>query len=203
MARASKFSSRVGLCLCVFQYSRSMGRGRAGPGPPQKILTGTFNLVSGHALHAALWFSSIRSGNYLFIAVAIWPVTGQGFQNPKHVTGSAVFSIHLTYLRIPTNPNYHMSIKKSLAILKCFIDLKSNAGIRKRNHVLWHLELFPASSFLFLLSSFRFPLSSFLLIPLSSFLFPLSSFLFPLSSFLFSLSSFFFPLSPFPFSRLI
>ena len=174
MARASKFSSRVGLCLCVFQYSRSMGRGRAGPGPPQKILTGTFNLVSGHALHAALWFSSIRSGNYLFIAVAIWPVTGQGFQNPKHVTGSAVFSIHLTYLRIPTNPNYHMSIKKSLAILKCFIDLKSNAGIRKRNHVLWHLELFPASSFLFPLSSFLFPLSSFLF-PLSSFLFPVFS----------------------------
>ena len=28
----------------------------------------------------------------------------------KHLmTGSPVFSINLTYLRIPTNPNYHMS----------------------------------------------------------------------------------------------
>ena len=42
------------------------------------------------------------------------------------MTGSPVFSINLTYLRIPTNPNYHMSIKKSQAILKCFIDLKSS-----------------------------------------------------------------------------
>ena len=40
------------------------------------------------------------------------------------MTGSPVFSINLTYLRIPTNPNYHMSIKKSQAILKHFIDLK-------------------------------------------------------------------------------
>ena len=39
-----------------------------------------------------------------------------------------------------------MSIKKSQAILKCFIDLKNSvyAGLRKRNHVLWHLELFSA-----------------------------------------------------------
>ena len=47
----------------------------------------------------------------------------------KHqMTGSPVgiFSINLTYLRIPTNLNYHMSIKKSQAILKCFIDLKSS-----------------------------------------------------------------------------
>ena len=45
----------------------------------------------------------------------------------KHLmTGSPVFSINLTYLRIPANPNYHMSIKKSQAILKCFIDLKSS-----------------------------------------------------------------------------
>ena len=40
------------------------------------------------------------------------------------MTGSTVFSINLTYLRIPANPNYHMSIKKSQAILKCFVDLK-------------------------------------------------------------------------------
>ena len=39
------------------------------------------------------------------------------------MTGSPVFSINLTYLGIPANPNYHMSIKKSQAILKCFIDL--------------------------------------------------------------------------------
>ena len=38
----------------------------------------------------------------------------------KHkMTGSTVFSLNLTYLRIPANPNYHMSIKKSQAILKC------------------------------------------------------------------------------------
>ena len=40
------------------------------------------------------------------------------------MTGSTVFSINLTYLRIPANPNYHMPIKKSQAILKCFVDLK-------------------------------------------------------------------------------
>ena len=34
------------------------------------------------------------------------------------MTGSPVFSISLTCLRIPANPNYHMSIKKSQAILK-------------------------------------------------------------------------------------
>ena len=43
-----------------------------------------------------------------------------------NMTSSPVFSISLTSLRIPTNPNYHMSIKKSQAILKCFIDLKSS-----------------------------------------------------------------------------
>ena len=35
-----------------------------------------------------------------------------------NMTSSPVFSISLTSLRIPTNPNYHMSIKKSQAILK-------------------------------------------------------------------------------------
>ena len=94
------------------------------------------------------------------------------------------------------------AIKKRQAIVKLFIDLKFSVwftGLRKRNHVLWPLELFSASSFLFLLSSFfLFPLS-FFLFPLSSFLFPFSSFLFPLSSFLFPLSSFLFPLSAFRF----
>ena len=45
----------------------------------------------------------------------------------KHqMTGSPVFSINLTYLRVLTNPNYLMSIKKSQAILKWFIELKSS-----------------------------------------------------------------------------
>ena len=116
-----------------------------------------------------------------------------------------------------------MSIKKSQAILKRFIDFKfSVSGLRwahKTKPCLVTLTtflsfLFPLSSFLFPLSSFLFPLSSFLflfspfLFPLSSFLFPLSSFLFPLSfspflfplsSFLFPLSSFLFPFSPFLF----
>ena len=42
------------------------------------------------------------------------------------MTGSPVFSINLTYLRIPTNPNYRVSVKKSQAIPQCFIDLKSS-----------------------------------------------------------------------------
>ena len=44
-------------------------------------------------------------------AVAIWPVTGEGFKKT---------------LKTPAKPNYHMSIKKSQAILKCFIDLKNS-----------------------------------------------------------------------------
>ena len=49
-----------------------MGRGRGGLGPPT-ILTGTFNLVSGYALHAALpvqcvHFGSIKDENYSFMA---------------------------------------------------------------------------------------------------------------------------------------
>ena len=61
-----------------------------------------------------------------------------------------------------------MSIKKSQAILKHFIDLKFSVWFtlcseNETMHVSWHLELFAASSFLFPLSSFLFPLSSFLL----------------------------------------
>ena len=76
------------------------------------------------------------------------------------MSGSPVFSINLIYLRIPTNSNYHMSIKKSQVILKRFIDLKFSV---------W-----------FTLSSenetmFR-DTSNFFQLPLSSFLFPLSPF---------------------------
>ena len=63
-----------------------------------------------------------------------------------------------------------LSIKKSQAILWHFIDVKFSVcllGSENRDHVLWHLELFPASSFLFPLSSFLFPLSSFLFPDLS------------------------------------
>ena len=77
-----------------------------------------------------------------------------------------------------------MSIKKSQAILKHFIDLKFSVWFtlcseNETMHVSWHLELFAASSFLFPLSAFRFPLS-FFLFPFSSFLFPLS----PLTTYL-------------------
>ena len=66
-----------------------------------------------------------------------------------------------------------MSIKKSQAILKHFIDLKFIVWFTlcSENDTMFRdtLEPFSASSFLF---------------PLSSFLFPLSAFLFPLSPFL-------------------
>ena len=40
------------------------------------------------------------------------------------MTGSPIFSINLIIWKNPCNLNYHMSIKKSQAILKHFIDLK-------------------------------------------------------------------------------
>ena len=52
---------------------------------------------------------------------AIWPVTGQGFQNTKWLHGSPVFSVNFTNRKNPAKLNYHMLIKKSQAILKCFI----------------------------------------------------------------------------------
>ena len=57
------------------------------------------------------------------------------------MTGSPVFSVNFTNRTNPAKPNYHMSIKKSQAILKCFIDPKNNvtlahAGLRRENHVL-------------------------------------------------------------------
>ena len=54
-----------------------------------------------------------------------------------------------------------MSIKKSQAILKRFIDLKFSIWFTlgsENETMYWHLELFPASSFRFPLS---FPLSPF------------------------------------------
>ena len=40
------------------------------------------------------------------------------------MTGSPIFSVNFT--KIPANLNCRISIKKSQAILKCFIDLKSS-----------------------------------------------------------------------------
>ena len=92
------------------------------------------------------------------------------------MTGSPIFSINLTNRKHPSNLNYHMSIQKSQAILKRFIELKSSVWftLGSENDTMFcdmHVELF--SGFLYL-----FPLFSFLF-PLSSFLFPLSSFPFP------------------------
>ena len=57
-------------------------------------------------------------------AVAIWPVTGQGFQNTKWPAVLSFQSISQIQ-KNPAKPNYHMSINKSQAILKCFIDKNS------------------------------------------------------------------------------
>ena len=53
-------------------------------------------------------------------AVAIWPVFKT--LNDREFGIFNKFDLSKT----PTNPNYHMAIKKSQAILKCFIDLKSS-----------------------------------------------------------------------------
>ena len=92
------------------------------------------------------------------------------------MTGGPIFSINLTNRKNPSNLNYHMSIKKSQAILKHFIDLKFS--------VWFTLCSENETMFCDTQNFFQLPLSSFLF-PLSSFLFPLSSFRFPLSSFLF------------------
>ena len=52
--------------------------------------------------------------------MAIWPVTRQGFKTPTDRQSYILSKLTPAYL------NYHMSIKKSQAILKCFIDLKSS-----------------------------------------------------------------------------
>ena len=71
-----------------------------------------------------------------------------------------------------------MSNKKSQAILKCFIDIKSSV---------WFTQGQKTKPCFVTRRTF------------SSFLFPLSSFRFPVSAFLFRLLSFPFPFSPFPF----
>ena len=62
----------------------------------------------------------------IFNAVAIWPVTGQGVKNTKWL--AVPYSVNFTKLKdlALANLNYHMSIKTSQAILKCFIDLTSS-----------------------------------------------------------------------------
>ena len=55
----------------------------------------------------------------------LWPVTGQGVENTKWP--AVLYSQQISQNRkILANLNYHMSIKTSQAILKCFIDLKSS-----------------------------------------------------------------------------
>ena len=50
---------------------------------------------------------------------------GQGFQNTKWP--AVRYSQQISQNRkVPANLNYHKSIKKSQAILKCFTDLKSS-----------------------------------------------------------------------------
>ena len=61
--------------------------------------------------------------------MAIWPVTGHGFEN--YMTGSAVFSINFINRLIPAKLKYLMSIENSQAILKYFIDLKSETSVNQ------------------------------------------------------------------------
>ena len=72
---------------------------------------------------SSFYFARLFAVGFIVNAVAIWPVTGQGFQNTM-MTGSPIFSINLANRKNPSNLKYHMSIKKSQAILKHFIDLK-------------------------------------------------------------------------------
>ena len=54
-------------------------------------------------------------------------MTGNRSRFSKHkMTGSPIFSVNIPISKIPAYLNYHMSIKKSQAVLKCFIDLKSS-----------------------------------------------------------------------------
>ena len=69
----------------------------------------------------------------LYYAVATWPVTGQGFQNTKW-PAVLIFSVNVTNRKSPAKQNYHMSIKRSQAILKCFIDLKNSVWLTICSH---------------------------------------------------------------------
>ena len=55
------------------------------------------------------------------------------------MTGSPVFLINLTNRKNPSNLNYHISIKKSQAILKHFIDLKFSvwSTLRSENETIF------------------------------------------------------------------
>ena len=66
-------------------------------------------------------FSSMCHLKVLEKAVPIWPVSGQGFQNTKWpaVPGQSYILSKFLKSKKPANLNYHMSIKKSRAILKC------------------------------------------------------------------------------------
>ena len=85
------------------------------------------------------------------------------------MTGNPIFSINLTNRKNPSNLNYHLSIQKSQAILKRFIDLKFSVWftLGSENETMfcntWNFQgsstffLFPPSAFLFRLSSVLFP----------------------------------------------
>ena len=63
------------------------------------------------------------------------------------MTGIPVFSANFTNQTNPVKPNYHISIKKTQAILKCFIDLKNSVWFTLASEdktMVWHLELFSA-----------------------------------------------------------
>ena len=55
------------------------------------------------------------------------------------MTGGPVFSINLTNRKNPSNLDHHMSIKKSQAILKHFIDLKFSvwSTLRSENETIF------------------------------------------------------------------
>ena len=83
------------------------------------------------------------------------------------MTGNPIFSINLTNRKNPSNLNYHVSIQKSQAILKRFIDLKFSVWFTLGSgnetmfcdtcNFLGFLYLLPLSAFCFPLSSFLFP----------------------------------------------
>ena len=81
------------------------------------------------------------------------------------MTGSPIFSVNLTNRKNPSNLNYRLSIQKSQAILKRFIDLTFSVwftlGLENETMFCDAWNFFQGSAFLFPLFSFRFPLSPF------------------------------------------
>ena len=84
------------------------------------------NLILGKAFCIFIFFHFPDSRVSLLKGFRGYMAGNRSRISKHYMTGSPVFLINLTYLRIPTNLNYHMSIKKSQAILKCFIHLKSS-----------------------------------------------------------------------------